>query len=511
MPDLAERWDVDDGGRTYRFVLRTGVTMHDGAELTADDVKRSVERALHPSTPEPERELLRRTSPATRPTPRARPSTSTASPSRAATSSRSTWRSPTRRFLISLALHTLRPTCKSARRPLLGHLAAVRRGPFQARSRAAGSAGRACASSATRATSAPGCRTSTPSSGPTTCCRSRSASASSAASSTSLRDLTQADDGALPRRSALDEASARPRPTTRIYGEAMNTRMPPFDNVEIRRAVAAAIDREHYALLQPPAMVALLTQALPRGVAGRRSVVPRAALRLRRGARAHARRPGYPYDPATGTRRLAAAHRLPDLRPGPAASTRRSSCSRTSRRSGSASRIKLVSWAAFLALQQRAGRRRRCRQGNWSSTTRTRARSSTRSSRPSAIAPEGSLQHGVLLEPAPRRPRRARAPRDGRRGAQARSTAQAERHRLRRGAVGVHLRVPHFDVRQPYVHGFAAAPGAGALDVAPRVGRSRGRRRSERALGGGCDEALRCAASAGASSSCGRSCRSRSP
>jgi ABC-type transport system substrate-binding protein len=51
VPRLAEHWDVEDGGRLYRFFLRIGVIMHDEGEFTADDVKRSLERALHPATP----------------------------------------------------------------------------------------------------------------------------------------------------------------------------------------------------------------------------------------------------------------------------------------------------------------------------------------------------------------------------------------------------------------------------------------------------------------------------
>src|SRR6058998_2720153 len=39
IPMLAERWQVLDGGRTWRFYLRKGVRFHNGAELTADDVK----------------------------------------------------------------------------------------------------------------------------------------------------------------------------------------------------------------------------------------------------------------------------------------------------------------------------------------------------------------------------------------------------------------------------------------------------------------------------------------
>src|SRR5207244_8706057 len=38
-PMLAERWQVLDGGRTWRFHVRKGVRFHNGAELTAEDVR----------------------------------------------------------------------------------------------------------------------------------------------------------------------------------------------------------------------------------------------------------------------------------------------------------------------------------------------------------------------------------------------------------------------------------------------------------------------------------------
>ena len=53
VPELAERWELSADGRRYTFYLRHGVQMHDGAELTADDVRRSIERALYPDTPCP--------------------------------------------------------------------------------------------------------------------------------------------------------------------------------------------------------------------------------------------------------------------------------------------------------------------------------------------------------------------------------------------------------------------------------------------------------------------------
>lgn len=52
-PQLAESWDVSPDGKRYTFQLRRGVLFHDGSELTARDVKRSIERALHVKTPCP--------------------------------------------------------------------------------------------------------------------------------------------------------------------------------------------------------------------------------------------------------------------------------------------------------------------------------------------------------------------------------------------------------------------------------------------------------------------------
>lgn len=52
-PDLAERFEVSEDGRTYTFTLRDGVRFHDGAELTAADVVRTFERTLRPGTPSP--------------------------------------------------------------------------------------------------------------------------------------------------------------------------------------------------------------------------------------------------------------------------------------------------------------------------------------------------------------------------------------------------------------------------------------------------------------------------
>ena len=43
MPDLAERWSVDDDGRVWTFVLRPDARWHDGEPVTADDVVYTIE------------------------------------------------------------------------------------------------------------------------------------------------------------------------------------------------------------------------------------------------------------------------------------------------------------------------------------------------------------------------------------------------------------------------------------------------------------------------------------
>lgn len=45
VPGLAEKWDLSADGRTYTFTLKKGVKFHNGREVTADDVKYSLERA----------------------------------------------------------------------------------------------------------------------------------------------------------------------------------------------------------------------------------------------------------------------------------------------------------------------------------------------------------------------------------------------------------------------------------------------------------------------------------
>jgi len=48
IPDLAHSWEIAKDGKIYTFHLRHGVQFHDGAELTAEDVKATFDRIVKP-------------------------------------------------------------------------------------------------------------------------------------------------------------------------------------------------------------------------------------------------------------------------------------------------------------------------------------------------------------------------------------------------------------------------------------------------------------------------------
>jgi ABC-type transport system substrate-binding protein len=295
VAELAVHWDVDDGGRTYRFVLRRGVRMHDGNELTAEDVKRSAERALHPSSPDPNASyFLGIVGYAEYVAGKADHIAGIAVEGRYVVSF--SLHEPDASFLSLVAMDTLRPTCRSAGDRYVDTWLPCGAGPFRlvAGGWQRGSSLRLVRHDAYFRAGLPyldaiewtyGMQFLTQ--------RLRFERGELDV----IRDLTQADLARfLSDRRWKSLGSAETDPT--IYGESMNTRLPPFDNVEIRRAVAAAIDREHYVALKPANMVPL-SQALPPQVLGYDPAFegqrydPQAALE-------HMRRAGYPYDPIAG-------------------------------------------------------------------------------------------------------------------------------------------------------------------------------------------------------------------
>ncbi len=53
QPDIAERWEISDDGTVYTFYLRQDVTFANGRPVTAEDFKYTIERACDPKTQSP--------------------------------------------------------------------------------------------------------------------------------------------------------------------------------------------------------------------------------------------------------------------------------------------------------------------------------------------------------------------------------------------------------------------------------------------------------------------------
>lgn len=296
VPDLAERWTVEDGGRAYRFVLREGVRFHDGDEVTAEDVRRSVERALHPSAPNPFSSYF-----------------SSLRGYEALVAKKTEHLEgvrvdgkyvvtflldqPDAVFLRLLAMPMLRPTCKSAGARYTDTWHACGAGPFKLPPDG-WDRGREVHLVRHDGYFKPGL--------PHLDGVRFLFHVQQKAQLFKLgrgeidiyRDLLAPDLLALqsnPRWRPYGEYE----PEKQIGGEAMNVEIAPFDNVEIRRAVAAAIDRDEIALVKA-GNLRPGPQPIPPSLGGHVTNPDFVQKYDYAAALEHMRRAGYPYDPKTG-------------------------------------------------------------------------------------------------------------------------------------------------------------------------------------------------------------------
>lgn len=296
VPNLAERWDVEDGGRTYRFTLRRGVTMQDGGELTADDVKRSIERALAPSTPSNVSAYLEGVvGYAAYTSGKAEHLDGVAVEGRYVV--KFELQKPDAAFLSLLAMPFARPVCATAGNRYSRSWLPCGAGPFELPPDGwqRGTSLRIVRNPSYFRPGLPYLD-----------------AVEWTFSMDSVPQRFRFEDGQLdllldPTQADVVRFMADPRWKTlgmpmaenTVWGEAMNTRLAPFDNVEIRRAVAAAIDRDAFARIKP-ANMAPASQLIPRGIPGYDPSWSCGG-HDETAALEHMRKSGFPYDPATGS------------------------------------------------------------------------------------------------------------------------------------------------------------------------------------------------------------------
>jgi ABC-type transport system substrate-binding protein len=296
QPDLAERWATSDDGKSIRFVLREGARFHDGEEVTADDVKRSIERALHPSAPNPYSAYFGSiVGYADFTEKKAEHLEGVTVEGRYVVTIRLD--QPDAAFLPLLAMHPLRPVCKSGGTRYVDTWHACGAGPFKLPP-GGWDRGRQITLVRHEGYFRPGLPY-----------------------LDAVRMLFHVNFNAqrfkfvsgdldiLRDFLAPDLLKFQADPRWKPYGEyevdkqiggiAMNTEMPPFDNVEIRRAVASALDRDKLRLIRA-ANLRAADRPVPPGVEGYDPNLTGQRYDYA-AALEHMKRAGFPYDPVTQT------------------------------------------------------------------------------------------------------------------------------------------------------------------------------------------------------------------
>jgi ABC-type transport system substrate-binding protein len=295
VPDIAERFETTPDAKTYRFFLRPGVRFHDGEELTADDVKRSIERSLHPDTPNPLATAFDAIEGFPEYTQKGAPSLSgVVVEGRYVVAIHLAH--PDATFLDLLALKSLRPVCKSAGHKYSDSWAPCGAGPFRL-SPGGWQRGRSLRITRWDGYFRPGL----PHLDGVEWLFNMNLVAErfkfERGELELLKDFLSPDLVRFQNDPRWKPYGAYER-DKQVNGEAMNTELEPFDNVEVRRAVAAVVDRERYRLVKPGAL-SIVTQPVPRAVPGFDpdfvgQVHDDAA------ALAHMAKAGYAFDPESG-------------------------------------------------------------------------------------------------------------------------------------------------------------------------------------------------------------------
>jgi ABC-type transport system substrate-binding protein len=296
VPDLAERWTTSEDGKDIRFVLREGVRFHDGEELTADDVLRSIERALHPTSPNPYSSYFASIRGyADYVGKKAEHLTGVTVDGRYVVTFHLD--APDAAFLPLLAMHPLRPVCKSAGTRYVDTWHPCGAGPFKLLP-GGWDRGRQITLVRHEGYFRPGL----PYLDEVRMLFHASFNAQRfkfiAGDLDVLRDFLAPDllkFQADPRWKPFAEYEV----DKQIGGVAMNTEMAPFDNIEIRRAVASALDRDQLRLIRAANMRAA-DRPIPPGVEGYDPTLKGQTYDYA-AALEHMRRAGYPYDPVTKT------------------------------------------------------------------------------------------------------------------------------------------------------------------------------------------------------------------
>ncbi len=350
VPDLTARIDLSADGRTYTFTLRDGARFQDGSEVTAAEAKRSIERALHPDTPSAVASLFRAIEGFADFTHKKSPHLAGV-----AVVGRSVLTiqldEPDATFLQLLALAPLHLTCPSAGERYTPAFAPCGAGPFQL-APGGWKRGQSLALVRNDGYFVPELPYLDGVTWELTATQFSQALKFARGELDLVIDLTQFETLRYQSDPRWQPFGAYGSAASSVQGDAMNTEIPPFDNVEVRRAVAAAIDRDHIVLLRASNLapqtkpVPALPGYDPPSIGQTHDLA--AALD-------HMRKAGYAFDPATGKGGWPAPIPYDTYRPGLSEGNRASGPARPHAKIGIRLELRISSFTTWGAVTHRRG------------------------------------------------------------------------------------------------------------------------------------------------------------